>query len=196
MPDIASLKTVETPLNFTCHCDLIHNFQNIIACARTLLYDKYLEAKNMKLLKWLSVADRFAKAYLDERLAPLGINSSQHIYLLKVCDHPGISQDSLLDSVYIHPSNMVRMVASLEKKGFLTRTPCEQDKRTWQLYPTQRALDISRQIRAACAETERALMDGLSPETQAEFQAVLAGVGRRMAEAQGVVRKGDEFDER
>ncbi len=26
----------------------------------------------MKLLKWLSVADRFAKSYLDERLAPLG----------------------------------------------------------------------------------------------------------------------------
>ena len=104
----------------------------------------------MKLLKWLSVADRFSKAYLDQLLAPLGINSSQHIYLLKVCDHPGISQDALLDIVYVHPSNMVRMVASLEKKGFLTREPCSQDKRTWQLYPTQRALDI-------CMFTEKKL---------------------------------------
>ena len=38
----------------------------------------------MKLLKWLSVADRFAKSYLDDQLAPLGINSSQHMYLLKI----------------------------------------------------------------------------------------------------------------
>ena len=53
----------------------------------------------MKLLKWLSVADRFAKSYLDERLAPLGLNSSQHMYLLKVCDQPGISQDSLLEGL-------------------------------------------------------------------------------------------------
>ena len=148
----------------------------------------------MKLLKWLSVADRFAKAYLDEQLAPLGINSSQHIYLLKVCDHPGISQDSLLNSVYVHPSNMVRMVASLEKKGFLTRTPCEQDKRTWQLYPTQRALSICDQIRAACDETESALLHGLSSQTQADFQSTLAQIGREMAERQGVVRMGDEFD--
>lgn len=74
----------------------------------------------MKLLKWLSVADRFAKAYLDERLVPLGINSSQHMYLLKVCEHPGISQDALLNSVYVHSSNVVRMVASLEKKGGLS----------------------------------------------------------------------------
>lgn len=33
----------------------------------------------MKILKWLSVADRFYKIYLDEQLAPFGINSSQHI---------------------------------------------------------------------------------------------------------------------
>ena len=77
----------------------------------------------MKLLKWLSVADRFAKAYLDERLAPLGINSSQHIYLLKVCDHPGISQGALLDSVYVHPSNVVRMVASHQSSGACSAQP-------------------------------------------------------------------------
>lgn len=114
----------------------------------------------MKSLKWLSVADRFTKSYMDERLAPLGINSSQHMYLLKVCDHPGISQDSLLNTVYVHPSNVVRMVAALEKKGFLTRTPCQQDKRTWQLYPTERALAIAEQIRAICAETEAVLLEG------------------------------------
>ena len=149
----------------------------------------------MKLLKWLSVADRFAKSYLDERLAPLGINSSQHIYLLKVCDHPGISQDSLLDCVYVHPSNMVRMVASLEKKGFLTRTPCEQDKRTWQLYPTQRALAICGQVRAACEETESALLQGVTEQAGADFQAILSRMGKEMARKQGIVRAEDEFDE-
>ena len=149
----------------------------------------------MKLLKWLSVADRFAKVYLDQRLAPLGINSSQHMYLLKVCDHPGISQDSLLGTVYVHPSNIVRMVAALEKKGFLTRVPCEQDKRTWKLYPTDRALSIAGQIRAACQETEDALLNSLPAEEQEEFQRMLARAGRDIAEKLGVKRTEDEFDE-
>ena len=131
----------------------------------------------MKLLKWLSVADRFTKTYLDERLAPLGLNSSQHMYLLKVCDQPGISQDSLLESVYVHPSNVVRMVAALEKKGFLTRTPCAQDKRTWQLYPTEKALAIAGQVRAACEETEAAFLEGLTAQQQADFQNTLFQVG-------------------
>lgn len=149
----------------------------------------------MKLLKWLSVADRFAKAYLDERLAPLGINSSQHMYLLKICDHPGISQDSLLGSVYVHPSNIVRMVASLEKKGFLTRTPCAQDKRTWQLYPTERALSIAEQVRAACEQTEAVLLSSLNAQTQADFQDALMQVGKGMALQLHVERAEDEFDE-
>lgn len=149
----------------------------------------------MKLLKWLSVADRFAKAYLDERLAPLGINSSQHMYLLKICDHPGISQDSLLGSVYVHPSNIVRMVASLEKKGFLTRTPCAQDKRTWQLYPTERALSIAEQVRAACEQTETVLLSSLNAQMQADFQDALMQVGKGMALQLHVERAEDEFDE-
>lgn len=151
--------------------------------------------KNREIIEVAVCGRSVCKAYLDERLAPLGINSSQHIYLLKVCDHPGISQDALLDSVYVHPSNMVRMVAALEKKGFLTRTPCEQDKRTWQLYPTQRALSISAQVRAACEETESVLLHGLTAQAQVDFQATLCRVGREMALKQGIVRTGDEFDE-
>ena len=69
----------------------------------------------MKLLKWLSVTDRFYKIYLDKQLAPFGINNSQYMFLIKICRSPGILQDSLMDMFYVHPSNIVRTVAALEK---------------------------------------------------------------------------------
>ena len=99
-----------------------------------------------------------------------------------------------MNSVYVHPSNVVRMVASLEKKQFLTRTPCEQDKRTWRLYPTHRALAICDQIRAACEETEAVLLHGLTAQAQLDFQSALAQIGKEISEKQGVIRAGDEFD--
>ena len=52
----------------------------------------------MKLLKWLSVTDRFYKIYLDKQLAPFGINNSQYMFLIKICRSPGILQDSLIDA--------------------------------------------------------------------------------------------------
>lgn len=148
----------------------------------------------MKALKWLSVSDRFAKTYLDSLLAPLGINSSQHMYLLKVCRQPGILQDSLLDTFYVHPSNIVRTVCALEKKGFLTREPYDKDKRTWRLYPTHRALAIAEQVETACRQAEDALMQGLDDQERQLFAELLRKTGGQLAAQMGVERKGDEFD--
>jgi DNA-binding MarR family transcriptional regulator len=149
----------------------------------------------MKFLKWLSVADRFAKQYLDYRLAPLGINSSQHMYLLKVCNQPGILQDSFMESFYVHPSNIVRMIATLEKNGFLTRVPYEKDKRTWCLYPTSKALAIADQIQAICNETETILTNGLSDDEQVVFYRSLLHAGKQITEKLNISRAEDEFDE-
>lgn len=149
----------------------------------------------MKLLKWLSVADRFTKSYLDDRFAPLGINSSQHMYLLKICDQPGILQDSFLNSFYVHPSNIVRTIAVLEKNGFLIKQSYVKDKRTWQLFPTQKALDIAGQIRSICEEAERILTAELSDSERAEFGRLLLCVGKQITQERKVERIGDEFDE-
>ena len=73
------------------------------------------------LLKWLSVTDRFSKLYLDKLLAAQGINSSQHMFLIKICENPGLLQESLMNTFYLHPSNIVRTVASLENKVYITR---------------------------------------------------------------------------
>ncbi len=96
----------------------------------------------MKLLKWLSVTDRFYKIYLDKQLAPFGINNSQYMFLIKICRSPGILQDSLMDMFYVHSSNIVRTVAALEKQGMIMRSPNDKDKRTCKLYPTERALSV------------------------------------------------------
>lgn len=148
----------------------------------------------MKVLKWLSIADRFAKTYLDNKLAPLGINSSQHMYLLKVCAHPGILQDSLIESFYVHPSNIVRTILALEKKGFLRREPYEKDRRTCRLYPTQQALEIAAQIQDICDQTEQLLLAGLDPQQQGVFEDALLHVGQQITQALQISRVGDEFD--
>lgn len=92
----------------------------------------------MNLIRWLSIAGRHTKMYLDQQFAPLGINCSQHMYIIKICEHPGISQEQFLDLFYLHPSNITRGLGSLIKSGFITKNASQQDKRTYCLYPTLR----------------------------------------------------------
>lgn len=146
------------------------------------------------LLKWLSVTDRFSKLYLDKLLAAHGINSSQHMFLIKICDNPGILQDSLIDTIYLHPSNIVRTVASLENKGLLIRKPCEEDKRTCRLYPTHEAMAVIANVESACKQTEAVLLQGFSDEQKADFEKSLMLMGKNIASAMKIYREEDEFD--
>lgn len=149
----------------------------------------------MKLLKWLSIADRFYKIYLDKQLAPFGINSSQYMFLLKVCNSPGILQDSLLDMFYVHPSNIVRTVAALEKQGMITRSPHDKDKRTCKLYPTERALSVIDEVQTICEKTEALLLQGISESDQNLFMDFLMQAGKNITSELHIERKGDEFND-
>lgn len=146
------------------------------------------------LLKWLSVTDRFSKLYLDKRLAAHGINSSQHMFLIKICENPGILQDSLIDTIYLHPSNIVRTVASLENKGLLIRKPCEEDRRTCRLYPTNQAMAMIADVEAACAQTEAVLLQGFSEEEKTAFERALMLMGKNIASEMKIYREEDGFD--
>ncbi len=149
----------------------------------------------MKLLKWLSIADRFYKIYPDKQLAPFGVNSSQHMFLIKIYASPGIMQDSLMDIFYVHPSNIVRTIAALEKQGMITRTPNDQDKRTWRLYPTDRALSVLEDIRTVCEKTETVLLQGFSEEDKKLLTGLLMRAGRNITASLQIERKEEEFDD-
>ncbi|QDW74858.1 MarR family transcriptional regulator [Lachnospiraceae bacterium KGMB03038] len=127
----------------------------------------------MNLIRWLSIAGRHTKMYLDQQFAPLGINCSQHMYIIKICEHPGISQEQFLDLFYLHPSNITRGLGSLIKSGFITKNASQQDKRTYCLYPTPKAYAVYDKILAILRETQEQLLSPLSEEDAGKFGEML-----------------------
>lgn len=138
----------------------------------------------MNLLKWLSISDRYTKMYLDRQLVPLGINSSQHMYILRICDRPGISQQDFIESFYVNPSNVTRAISMLEKSGYLERRADENDKRAWNLYPTEKAMAACPAIQKAGEAWESFALAGLTAAERAELAALLEKVGRRLTAAE------------
>lgn len=132
----------------------------------------------MSILKWFSITDRHIKKYLDLHLAPYGINSSQHLYILKICDQPGITQERLIEDYYIHPSNVTRALNTLEEKGYVRRESCEEDKRKWKLYPMDKAWDLQKEIIRVKKEAEAELLKGFTAQEQKDFSELLKKAGK------------------
>lgn len=133
----------------------------------------------MEFLKWLSITDRYTKMHLDRELAPLGLNSSQHMYITKICSEPGITQDRFVTLFYIHPSNITRSIAYLEKTGFIKKEPLKTDKRTCCLYPTDKAIEANGQILHILEVWREQLLHDFTPEERKLFFTFLNKAGQK-----------------
>lgn len=133
----------------------------------------------MNFFKWLSITDRYTKMYLDRQLAPLDLNSSQHMYIIKICTEPGITQDRFITLFYIHPSNVTRSIAYLEKAGFIKREAHCKDKRTYRLYPTEKAIEAHKQILNIINSWHETLLEDFSAEEQECFSYFLNKAGQK-----------------
>lgn len=131
-------------------------------------------------IKWLSIADRFTKMHLDRHLASLGLNSSQHMYVIKICRYPGITQDQFQEISFLNPSNITRSIATLEKEGFIIRKVSEQDKRTRHLYPTQKAKDACEKIFEIGAEWEKKIFKDMTDKEKEHFQEQFLKISRNI----------------
>lgn len=133
----------------------------------------------MEVIRWLSIADRYMKMYLDKELAVLGLNSSQHMYVVKVCQQPGITQDQFFAQFYVNPSNITRALAYLEVAGFVRKEENPFDKRTCRLYPTQKALDTREKIEMIIEQGEQRLLEDMSAEEIKSFKHGIEHIAKR-----------------
>lgn len=132
--------------------------------------------------KWLSVSYRYTAMYLDRALAPLGLGSSQYKYVLRVCENPGITQDQFFSLFYVNPSNITRALVALETEGFLLRQQSSRDRRTYQLFPTDRAREVYPQVKKICNDWQDRLLAGIPPQSRDFALRVVESVARRAVE--------------
>lgn len=118
------------------------------------------------LVKWLSVGYRYTLMHMDRVLKPYGLNGSQCMYVIRVCENPGITQDQFLQLFMVNPSNVTRNIVALEKLGFLERQNNARDRRTFRLFPTRRAEEIYPDLCRLRRQWQESLLEGMDPDQQ------------------------------
>ena len=87
-----------------------------------------------------------------------------HSYILVICREPGMTQDWLARYLCVNKSSVTRHLTNLEKKGYIERRVCEEDKRELLVYPTQKMLDIRPEVVRITREWNALLQEGLTEE--------------------------------
>lgn len=120
----------------------------------------------------------------NQRMQQRDITSSQSDvirYILKHRDGP-VSAGDLMKHLGLSPSTMAGILKRLEQKRLITRTQDEKDARKSIITPTEEGLALEEYLKGTAAETEKILLQGMTPAERDEFYRLL-GIALRNADA-------------
>ena len=132
-------------------------------------------------MRCISRTARCSQLYRSERLAEVGLNGGQYVYISNVCRNPGISQEQMSRQILINKSNVARQLASLEQNGFVRREPDAKDRRGMRVYPTERAMEVYPYIQQVLADWRHYLTEDFTDEEREQLDSLLERVLEKAA---------------
>jgi len=102
--------------------------------------------------KLISATARNSHIYYKHAFEKMGINGSENVFILCICENPGKTQEWLAEELLLNKSTIARVLAALEQKGMIERKISQKDRRIFHVFPTEKAL-------AVCPEVKKMLND-------------------------------------
>ena len=111
--------------------------------------------------------------FMGERLRDYGFSGAMYMILLHVDRHPGASQDSIANHMYLDKCNVARRTKKLEALGYLYRETNQNDRRQNNLYLTEKGRELVPIIRSYMGQWGRKITAGLTDEERATLIGLL-----------------------
>ncbi len=121
----------------------------------------------------ITFLQRSRSKFMGERLRDYGFSGAMYMILLHVDRHPGASQDSIANHMYINKCNVARHTKKLELLGYLRRETDQADRRQNNLYLTEKGKALAPEIRSYLGQWGKEITAGLQEEEKATLLALL-----------------------
>lgn len=116
--------------------------------------------------KWISLLHRQFQIYINHEMKQYDINSSEYIYLAAMDIDGVVNQAYLSETLSIDPALTTRVMKSLEKKNYITRTKGTDDKRTIIIKLTDKGREIQPILIEKLSFWTKTLTEGFRDEEQ------------------------------
>lgn len=125
------------------------------------------------IMKALNNISRCQAMYRRKAVGLDDLFTSHYAFVLLISRNPGRSQEELARELCLDKSTVARVMAGLEKNGYITRAPNEKDRRQTLVYPTEKMLEAWPKVKQAGRAWTDRLTAGISPEELDVFHRVL-----------------------
>ncbi|MBC1356309.1 MarR family transcriptional regulator [Listeria welshimeri] len=90
------------------------------------------------ILRNIGVIARALDSISNIEFKELNLSKGQFVYLVRICEHPGIIQEKLVDMLKIDRATASRAIKNLEKNELITKQQDNNNKKNKLLFPTKK----------------------------------------------------------
>ncbi|WP_026696135.1 MarR family winged helix-turn-helix transcriptional regulator [Peribacillus kribbensis] len=111
--------------------------------------------------------------YIKNRLAPFNLAPEQNLILMLLWEKDGLSQNEISMKLDKDKTNIARMVVNLEGKGIIRRTVSPYDRRSFEVYLTDKGKELGEKVIPITEEFNELVINGISSDELAELSRIL-----------------------
>ncbi|MER1985110.1 MAG: MarR family transcriptional regulator [Solibacillus sp.] len=122
----------------------------------------------------------------------LALTKGQFLYVVRICENPGIIPDKLADMIKVDRTTAARAIRKLEVNGFIEKRDDTTNKKIKRLFPTDKGLAVYPHIIREHEYSERTALAGLSEEEAAQLLRMLQHMRQNVEVDWEFVKKGNK----
>ena len=123
--------------------------------------------------KSISILYRKSHIWLNNGCAQYSLTAAQAVVILIVCDFKSLTQDEITKRLSLDKSVIAKTVTKLEERGFIIRSTNAKDKRTYDIYPTQKAWEVYPFVKEQIDESFQRMTQQMTDKEREEFKRLL-----------------------
>ena len=127
-----------------------------------------------KIIRTIGDMTRTIQIDSNNHFKEFGLNNNLYIYIVRICEQPGMFLGELPDNVQIDRTTAFRTIKKLVKLGYFELKKDSVNQKIKRVYPTEKAMDIYPQLHEYEQKQSDFLLSNLSTEEIAQLKQLMA----------------------
>ncbi|RLJ90729.1 MarR family winged helix-turn-helix transcriptional regulator [Planococcus citreus] len=147
-----------------------------------------------EILREIGMIARALDSISNIEFKELELTKGQYLYLVRICENPGIIQEQLLDLIKVDRSTATRALQKLESNGFIEKHNDSDNKKIKKIYPTEKARQAYPFIIRENEHSNAVALDGFTEQEAVEIERYLRRIRENIEVDFETVKKGHKRD--
>ncbi|KRM78041.1 MarR family winged helix-turn-helix transcriptional regulator [Secundilactobacillus collinoides] len=146
------------------------------------------------ILREIGMISRALDSIANIEFKPYDLTKGQFLYLVRVCEQPGIIQERLGELIKVDRSTVIRAVQKLQRNGLVEKRPDQENKKIRRLYPTEKGRQLYPLLKREDDFSNQRALQGFSTTERHRLAVMLQRMATNVNDDWHSVKKGHQRD--